>query len=98
MRLKELPEPLLDSEEACAVWAAAKLASARVPLQQVHGWRVEYKLRGVDSGNGGRTGDMYCFPPEQLLPDEGEAGTQGSMAHRCRVVRCIYIHIYILPA
>ena len=61
MRLKELPELLQESEEACAVWAAAKLASARVPLQQVHGWRIEYKLRGVDSGNGGRTGDMYCF-------------------------------------
>ena len=52
MRLKELPELLQDSEEACGVWAAAKLASARMPLQQVHGWRIEYKLRGVDSGNG----------------------------------------------
>ena len=88
---------LQDSEEACAVWAAAKLASARVPLQQVHGWRVEYKLRGVDSGNGGRTGDMYCFPPEQLLPHEGEAGLgaaglgaagQGSR----RVVRSLTAH------
>ena len=36
MRLKELPDMLLESEEACAVWAAAKLASARVPLQQAH--------------------------------------------------------------
>ena len=41
MRLKELPDMLLESEEACAVWAAAKLASARVPLQQAHGCAVE---------------------------------------------------------
>ena len=43
MRLKELPDMLLESEEACAVWAAAKLASARVPLQQAHGCAVEEK-------------------------------------------------------
>ena len=96
MRLKELPALLLDSEEACAVWAAAKLASARVPLQQVHGWRVEYKLRAVDSGNGGRAGDMYCFPPEQLLPDEGEVAAQGAMAHRCRVVRSLSALVDVL--
>ena len=83
---------LQDSEEACAVWAAAKLASARVPLQQIHGWRVEYKLRGVDSGNGGRTGDMYCFPPEQLLPHEGEAGLGAAGQGSRRVVRSLTAH------
>ena len=46
-RTAELPVELQGSEEAEDVWRAAQQASSDLRLQEVRGWRIEYKLRGT---------------------------------------------------
>ena len=55
-----LPEELRESEEAVAVWAAAKLASYDCRAQSVHGWQITWRPRAAAKG---KSGDMYIFPP-----------------------------------
>lgn len=56
-----LPEELRDSEEAVAVWAAAKRASFDCRAQSVHGWQITWRPRAAAKG---KAGDMYIFPPK----------------------------------
>ena len=58
---RELPEELRGSEEAVAVWNAAKLASFDCREQSVHGWQITWRPRAT--AGKGRAGDMYIFPP-----------------------------------
>ena len=57
----ELPESLRASEEAVAVWAAAKLAGFDCRAQSVHGWQITWRPR--NTGGKGKAGDMYIFAP-----------------------------------
>jgi hypothetical protein len=65
---RELPSELADSEEAVAVWEAAKAASNKCQEQFVHGWRIEYKPRAHGTQPDGRkAGDMYVYPRRDAL-------------------------------
>jgi hypothetical protein len=61
---RELPEELRGSEEAAALWVAARRAGFDCREQSVHGWLVKWRPRASAVGEGkGKIGDMYIFPP-----------------------------------
>ena len=61
MAMRDVPEELQGSLEACRVWEAAKAASAHNRVTLVEGWRIEWKPR---HGTSGKRGDLYMFQPE----------------------------------
>ena len=69
---RELPEELQDSEEAVAVWKAARAASADQPEVTLYGWRVKWVPRQTRDGR--KCGDMYVFPPRDAIAERSRTG------------------------
>ena len=72
----ELPAELQGSEEAEDVWRAAQQASQDLRLQEVRGWRIEYKLRGMGTAaanNGAATsGAATSSTPHEAVKKQGD--------------------------
>ena len=63
----ELPESLRESEEAAAVWAAAKLAGFERQQCIVHGWQILWRPRSTATAARSKVGDMYIHPPRDAF-------------------------------
>ena len=76
---RSLPPELEESEEATAVWAAARAASSSTRLTLIDGWRIEWRPRlgGGSSAGHQKRGDLYIFqPPAELGSGLGPLGSR----------------------